>query len=164
MTNGNPVQVQPILDQLDALKNSSLGVRPTIKGAINDLRGEIMDRAQGGTMAPDVLDGLRQNIGDYLRKNAPNGAVGTQEGVAFGPVKDQISQAIDQANPGYLNYLADYARLSQPITDARAASGILDRLGNGSLNSAQQVQLTPRGFNAAMKQATKGPYPLSPNA
>jgi len=91
LSNGNPVQVQPILDQLDALKNSSLGVRPTIKGAINDLRGEIMDRAQGGTMAPDVLDGLRQNIGDYLRKNAPNGAVGTQEGVAFGPVKDQIS-------------------------------------------------------------------------
>lgn len=115
-------------------------------------------------IAPDVLDAVRQNANDYLRHHAPNGVIGTQEGVALGPIKDQIVSSIDGANPGYSNYLANYAKLSQPVTDQRSATGILDRLNGVGLGADQRPVITLSRYNSALKAANKGPYPMSPQA
>lgn len=161
-TSGNPVQVQPVMDALESLSNSSLGQRPVIAKTISSLQSTIGQKAKDGNINPDILDGLRQNIGEIMRDNAPNGAVGSQVGKALDPIKDQIAQAIERSNPGYIDNVANYARLSQPITDTQPAARLLDVLDSRRLASSGQPQLNLSDINATLKSAAKADYQPSP--
>lgn len=169
LTNGAPVPAQPILDQLDALAKSPLGLRPTIGAAAREMAGQITsnaatDAAGNVTIGPAHLDSIRQNVKDYLAKHAPNGAVSSQQEAAFEPVRAAIVGAIDGANPGYRDYLAKYAQLSAPINTMEAAQSIVDNLGNRGANSAGAAQLSLTGINGQLAKTQNARYGLQPEA
>jgi hypothetical protein len=169
LTKGNPVVADPVLDQLDQLMASPLGQRPTIGAAAKDIYGKMMELAtpdaNGNFIIPAAhLDAFRQNVKDYLAKYAPNGAVGSQEQAAFEPVRSAIMDSIELSNPGYRNYLAKYAQLSQPINTMEAGQSIVDNLGNRALNAGGSPQLTLGAINTQLKQIGNTPYGISPDA
>jgi hypothetical protein len=131
LTNGMPVSANPILAAIDRTSASGLGTDPAIRSALADLRAQITARApgKGAWIAPDVLDGLRQNANKFIAQHAPNGAVSSRQTVAMSPIKDAITDAIEGANPGYKAYLADYAKNSMPINTMQAGRDIADALG-----------------------------------
>jgi len=167
---GAPVDAGPIIKQLTALKASPLGVRPTIGGAADDMIATIKSRAQidpntgAMTVSPGILDAVRQNVKDYLAKHAPNGVVGTQQGAAFEPVRNSIVDAVEGANPGYRDYLANYAKNSAPINTMEGVRSILDNVGNRGANASGAPQLSLNGFNAQLKKTLDRQYGVSPNA
>jgi hypothetical protein len=181
----NPVDPQPVLDQLAQLKMSSLGADPQVAGAIGDLeksidlgRGYTQTRygtgvtvpgmtastASDGYVAPDLMDAYRQNVRAFLARHETNGIVGSQQQAAFGPVKDAITASIEGANPGYRDYLAQYAKLSQPINSMEAANSVRDYFANRPLDVGRNPFLTLSGFNTALDRAQNLDYGLSPEA
>lgn len=169
LDNGKPVPVAPVLDQLESLAKSPLGQRPAIGSAAQDIASQIRNfattDAQGNvTIPPAHLDVIRQNVKDFLAKYAPNGAVGSQQQAAFEPVRTSIVDAIEGANPGYRDYLAKYAQLSQPINTMEAGQSIVDNLGNRAPNAAGAPQLTLTGLSGQVKRALDTPYGIAPEA
>jgi hypothetical protein len=167
---GNPAPVDGVMSQLKALAGSALGQRPSIGGAANDILTKIqnlatVDASTGSATIPSAhLDAFRQNVKDYLAKYSPNGAVGTQEQAAFAPVRSAIVDSIDGANPGYRNYLADFAKNSVPINTIEAGQSIVDNLGNRAANAGGTPQLTLAGLSGQLKKATSTQYGISPEA
>lgn len=172
LANGAPVDATPVLQALDALKQSPLGIRPTIGGAANDIASTIRasattDPTTGQTMiAPGHMDAVRQNVREFLARHAPNGAVGSQQEAAFEPIRNAITDQIEGANPGYRAYLADYAKNSRPINTMEAAGGILDNVGGAGrgANTSGVPQVTLARYSSALKQAQKTPFGLDPEA
>lgn len=169
LNNGAPVPVASIIDQLDTLANSPLGMRPAIAGAANDIKAQIgqfatKDANGNLTIGPAHLDAIRQNVKDFLAKYAPNGAVGSQQQAAFEPVRGAIVDAIEGANPGYRNYLAQYAQLSQPINTMEAGQSIVDNLGHRAANASGDSALSLGGINAQIKKALDSQYGIAPSA
>lgn len=170
LKNGTAVDAGPVLAQLQSLSQSALGVRPAIGGAANDIAAQIQksattDPATGKlTISPDHLDVIRQNVKDYLAKHTPNGAVGSQEQAAFEPVRGAIVDAIEGANPGYRDYLAQYAKLSEPINTMEAGQSILGNLGDRDPNASGAPQVNLTAFNGQLKKALGGKYGIAPDA
>ena len=170
----NPVDPAPVLAQLTALRQSSFGTNPQVAGAISDLDASIKQGiahtqarfpgAPPGTVAPDLLDGYRQNLRAFLSKNASDGVVASRETAAMMPVKQGLENAIEAANPGYKDYLKTYAQMSQPINSAEAANGIRDYFINRPFNANQQPKMTLTGMNAALRAASNEEYGLTPQA
>lgn len=169
LDNGKAVDAAPILNQLETLRKSPLGIRPTIGAAANDLTAAIKERATQGAngelmVSPGDLDSFRQNVKDYLAKHSTNGVVGSQQEVAFEPIRNAIVDAVEGANPGYRAYLADYAKGSRPINTMEAAGRVLDDVsGSGrSANAAGDAQVTLGRYSQALARALKkAPYGIS---
>jgi hypothetical protein len=169
LTNGNAVPVGGILDQLDALAKSPLGMRPAIGGAAQDVAAQIRRVAStspdgSDTISPAHLDAIRQNVKDFLAKYAPNGAVSSQQQAAFEPVRTAIVDAIEGANPGYRDYLAKYAQLSRPVNTMEAGQSIVDALASRAAGSSGTPNLSLTGFNSQLRKALGRPYGIAPVA
>lgn len=190
LNNGNRVPVQPIIDALDKLKSSSLDIRPTIGKAANDVLGAIKEKSTGAkekainsvildesgtplqknvpgkeyTMRPGDLDALRQNMKDYLANHSPHGSVSSQQEAAFVPIKNKIVDAIEGANPGYRDYVANYAKNSVPINTMESAQTILGNVSDRALNAGGSPQLNLAKYNTELGKALNGKYPVSPAA
>lgn len=117
-----------------------------------------------GTVPADVLDGIRQESGDYLARNATNSVVGSKENAIYGPVSTQIAKVLDANAPGYSDYLAAYAKHSEPINTMEQAQKLLDPNAPGGPNSAGTRQLTLAKLQALLRQDDKARYPISPAA
>jgi hypothetical protein len=163
---GQRVPVVSVMDALDRLKNSALGVRSTVAGARNDLESAIKAHtAPDGTIDADILHGFHQNAGSYLAKHAsPHAPVGSQEEAAFVPIKDAIADALDRAVPGFRANNQAFATLSGPINDMEAARRILDEAGYNSFNPGGDPVATLGILKKALKGDDKARYGLSPQA
>jgi hypothetical protein len=157
--NRNMVDPSGVLQTLKTLRYGPLGVNPQRANTLDSLISSVQGSQNiNGLVGTDLLDAVRQETGKLARQASG------QNGMAYGSANDSLVQAIDRVAPGYANYLGAYARASQPITDQRAASGILDRLGSVGLGADQRPVLTLSRYNSALNQANKGPFPLSPQA
>jgi len=154
---GKSVDPTQVLQALDALHNSGMGVRPNIRNAVAGLRGEITSRAaQDGTIVADILSGLHENAGSHLGPMAS-----AQEKKALGPIKDSIANALDAAIPGYRANLAAYGAASQPINDMRAARSILDPSVSGGWNAGGDPSLRVSRINQALRADDRANFPMS---
>jgi hypothetical protein len=157
--NRNMVDPSGVLQTLKTLRYGPLGVNPQRANTLDSLISSVQGSQNiNGLVGTDLLDAVRQETGKLARQASG------QNGMAYGSANDSLVQAIDRVAPGYADYLGTYARASQPITDQRAASGILDRLGSVGLGADQRPVLTLSRYNSALNQANKGPFPLSPQA
>lgn len=170
LENGKPVPADGIIAKVKELANSPLGTRPAIGSAAKDMlatlqENVILDPVTGkATIPPAHLDAIRQNVKDYLAKHTPDGKVGSQQQAAFEPVRGAIVDAIEGANPGYRDYLAQYARHSVPINTMEAGQSIVDNLGMRAAGAGGAAQITLPGISGALKKATSGPYGIAPDA
>ena len=157
--NNNMADPSGVVRTLATIRNGPLGVDPQRAAGLDSLMQSVNGAKNiNGLVGLDMLDQVRQQASKMLGSSTP------QSALAYGPAKDSIVQAINRVAPGYSDYLGQYAQHSQPITDQRGASGILDHFNNRALNSAQQPALTLGGFNSQLNKAASGPYPMSPQA
>lgn len=157
---GVMVDPAPILNSLDALAASSLGVRPNIKAAANSLRAEIQSRlGQDGKIDAGVLSGLRENAASFLGPMAS-----AQEKRALGPVADSIADTLDRAVPGYRANLAAYASASQPITDMQAFRALADAIDSGGRDAAGNQAVALSYLKSLLAKDAKAKFKMSPQA
>lgn len=175
-TTSQPVRAQTILSKLDELDNSSFSTDPVIRKTIAALRQQVSYAAgktnvDDYTFTPsqlaklkdepyiraDLLDGIRQNLRNTIRDNSSNGVVSSKQEAGLEPLADHIASALDAVNPGYRDYLAAYAKASEPINGMEAAGSVLDDVGGAArgANSAGDPQITLTGFSSALKRANK---------
>lgn len=184
LKTSQPIRAGAITAKIDALANTSFGTDPVISKSLGAIRQQVMDAADKTDVnaytytpsqlqalknepyvRPDLLDGIRQNLRNTISDNASNGAVSSKQEAGLQPLADHITSAIDGANPGYRNYLATFAKASQPINSMEAAGGILaDVAGAGrGANSAGDAQVTLPAVRSALARALKNsPYELDP--
>lgn len=157
---GQKVDPAPVLQALDALHNSSLGVRPNIKSAAASLKAEITSRAGPDGMIPaDILSGIHENAGSHLGPMAS-----AQEKKALGPIKSSIVDALDAAVPGYRANLAAYASHSQPIGDMQAARALRDSIDRGGRDASGNPVASLSQLKAALGKNDRARFPMSPQA
>ena len=157
---GVGVDPEPVLAQLDALANSSLGVRPNIKQAVASLRAEIESRLDsGGKIDASILSGLHENVGSHLGPMAS-----AQEKRALGPVADTIADTLDGAVPGYRDNLAAYARTSSPIRDMEAGRALVAAIDRGGSDAAGGQAVTLNHLKSLLAKDDKARYRMSPQA
>lgn len=184
LSTSQPIRARSITDKIDALAATSFGTDPVVAKTLRAIRQQVGDAAANTDVSaytytptqlaslqdepyvrPDLLDGIRQNLRNTISDNASNGAVSSKQEAGLQPLADHITSAIERANPGYRDYLATYARNSQPINAMEAAGGILDDVagaGRGA-NSAGDAQVTlPRVATALGKALRGSPYALDP--
>lgn len=158
--NMHPVQL--ILDAIQKRINSGIGMNPTVGSALRDLHAQLANAADSrGMVSGDILDGARQNASRYLAKNAPNGYFSNQETAGIAPIKTAISDYLASRVPGYSDYLAAYAKGSQPITDMESVRGILGKVGLGGSNSAGNPAVSIEQIGALLRSNEKARYPMS---
>jgi hypothetical protein len=154
---GKGVDPAPVLQALDALHNSGLGVRPNIRQAVTGLRNEITSRlSPNGTIDADILSGLHQNAGSHLGPMASS-----QEKLALGPIKDSIADALDRAVPGYRANLAAYGAASQPISDMQAGRSLLDAIDSAGRDAGGNQNVSLSAARKALNADNRAQYPMS---
>jgi len=157
----NMIDPAPIVKQLALLRNTGQGVRATIRPALDAIANTLKESQNTrGKVPVDVLDSVRQNIKDYIVK--PNGALASgQEIAALDPVKAKLTALIDAHAPGYSDYLATYARNSEPVNTMESVRKLLDPNSPHSLNAAGDPQLTITRLRQVLRGDDKARYPMS---
>lgn len=160
--NNGMVNPNRLVKQLETLSKSGNSV---ISGAADDAMRTLQKNMDGeGFVHARALDDIRQNIGSMLAKNAPNGAVGSQEAAAYGPLKAKIANQIDRAVPGYRNSLASYARLSHPINDMEAGRALLNAIDSGGRDAGGNQAVSLNAIKQMLARDNKARYPMSQEA
>lgn len=162
--NQNMIDPTQVLRAAALTRNTGLGARPAVRNALDQITATInQSKNTQGFVPADVLDSIRQNINDFLV--SPSGKRATpQEALGVAPIRDQLVQTIGQHAPGYSDYLAAYAKHSEPINTMQAAQSILDRVNNRSLNSVGASPLSLTDINQGLATIDKGRYGVSPQA
>jgi hypothetical protein len=157
---GKSADPASVMQALDALHNSSLGVRPNIRNAAATLKAEITSRTGPDGMIPaDILSGLHENAGSHLGPMAS-----AQEKKALGPIKSSIVDALDAAVPGYRANLAAYASHSQPIGDMQAARALRDSIDRGGRDASGNQVVNLSQIKSALGKNDRARFPMSQNA
>lgn len=164
-----PIDASPIVQHLDSIASSGLGTDPVIRSAVGDARRVITDQSSPGQngglfVNPDILDGIRQNMGGYLRKYASNGAVSSRQEAALDPLKNTITDTIDGGVPGYRDYLAAYRSDSVPVNTMEQIQGIRSNVDTGAFNANGSPTFSLNNARQAVKGIDRAQYPIAPDA
>ena len=160
--SGSPmVDSQPLFATLERL---SLSANPTIRGAAREHLSLLKRQAVDGKVPAYALDDIRQNAGAMIAKHTPIGGGGSAEAARYAPVTNQIADTLDRAVPGYRNYLASYARDSQPINDMQAGRALLSAIDSGGLDASGNQAVSLNAVKAMLAKDNRANFPMSPQA
>lgn len=138
---------------------------PTVSATAKEIAGKLRDLADAqGYVHASVMDDAIQQIQRTLQKHAPNGAVGTEEGAIYGPLKAKIINQINRAVPGYRANRAAYASASEPINDMEAFRALRDAIDSGGRDAGGNQAVTINHLKALLSKDNKAQYPMSPQA
>lgn len=160
------VDPKAILDQIALARNTGLGQNSTVKGAMAEI-AQAIQKAQDtrGLVPADMLDGIRQNMRKILANNHNSqSAVGTQEEAGVAPLKDAITQTLNDRIPGYSDYLAAYRQQSVPINTMERVGLLLDANRAGGPNASGDQALTGPALKTFLRQNANSEYGISPEA
>lgn len=162
--NKGMIDPGPTLSMIAKFRNTGLGARPSIRTALDSITRALQESQNTRGLVPmDVMDTIRQNAGDYIVK--PNGARATaQEMAALVPVKHQIQKAIGQLAPGYSDYLATYAKSSEPINTMEAVRSFLDRNNRSGVDTSGSPQRTIDALRSFLRRDDRARYGMSDDA
>lgn len=157
--NKNMVDPSGVMNTLATLRNGPMGVDPERGAALDAIMGSV-SRAKNinGLVGTDMLDQVRQQAAKYL------GNASDQSKLAYGPATRQIVDAIEQVAPGYRDYLAAYAKHSEPVNTMESVQKLVDPNAPGSLNAAGDPQLTATRVKQLLRGDDKARYPMSDDA
>lgn len=160
----NMIDPSQVLRAAALTRNTGLGARPAVRTALDNIMATInQSKNTRGLVPADVLDSIRQNINDFLVSPAGKRAT-PQEALGVAPIRNQLVKTIGQHAPGYSDYLAAYAKHSEPVNTMQAAQSILDRVNNRALNSAGAAPLSLSDINVGLSKIDRGRYGVSPKA
>jgi hypothetical protein len=164
--DNNMVDPSGVLKTIAAIRNGPLGVKKRIAEGLDHIAGQIQaSQNTRGLVGTDILDGVRQETARILgNAKSPVPGVGTQQGVALGPVKNQIVDAIENVAPGYRDYLSQYATDSAPINTMASVRKLIDPTAPGSLNTAGDPQLAISRLRQVLRGDDNAKFPMSDDA
>lgn len=140
--NTGQTNAQPVVDTIDNILQGPSGKRPAVQQAMADVRNMLIDKDGKSVSDPQTLyDSVRKGIGDLLDKKDLSKSYGKQAASQLLQVQDALDDTIEQAAPGFKNYLADYAKASQPINSMEYLQGLnlTDQNGNITLSKVQNA-------------------------
>lgn len=145
---------RPVINAIDQVLQSPSGQRDVVSSALDNIRSKLATTGPGGQVQlqtdPEQLYGIRQAIGDMLNPLS----AGTQSDKRLASselmgVKQSLDDAIEQAAPGYKDYLQQYSQLSRPVDEAQYLQSL--KIDDGNLNG----QITLGKVNSAITQIEK---------
>lgn len=162
--NQNMVNPQSLLDQIATMRNTGPGARVGVRSALDQIAKTITESRNTLGMVPmDVLDSVRQNLSDFLV--SPSGQRATaQETALLDPVRDSIVRTLQRRAPGYSDYLAKYAQLSQPINTMERTAVLVGPNAAAGHDSAGGQVLTPAALSRFLRQDDAARYKIAPAA
>jgi len=160
--NAKPANAQPVVDSIDSILNGPSGQRPAVSNTLNQVRNMLVDPQTGAAIPnadPNMLyNSVRKGIGDMIdTKMATSNPAGIQASRELLQVRDALDGQIEQAAPGFQNYLDSYSSASTPIDAMQYLQGLnlTDAQGNMTLSKVQNAltnlgkQANKPGVNAA---------------
>jgi hypothetical protein len=137
---------QPVVDKINTLLSEGASKRSAVSGPLNDVLQNLYDSNGVLESDPRVLYAVRKDIGDKLSKQATAANPMNQHAAsALADVKDSLDQVIEDAAPGFQQYLQNYTTNSLPIDEQEVlqsynvpgGKGIFDVNGNMQLSRVQ---------------------------
>jgi hypothetical protein len=122
--NADRADPQPVIAEIDKILQSPSGQRDVVQSALGNIRDKLVSVGKDGKPTfqtdPEQLYGIRQAIGDKLNPLAQ----GTDSDKRLASaeliqVRDAIDKSIEDAAPGFKDYLSKYADLSKPVDEAQ---------------------------------------------
>ena len=114
--NKTDADPQPVLDLADQLKASPDGRRPLVRSVINSVTNELTDGDGNPVTDPEQLYGVRKHIDDLMSKEASAGDPMNVRAMAqLQQMKASLDGVIEQAAPGFGQYLQNFSDASKPI-------------------------------------------------
>jgi hypothetical protein len=142
---GQQANPLPVIQKIDDILSGPGGKRDAVRSVLQNVRSKLATRdAQGNvTVETDpatLYQSVRKQIGDLLDKRSPDPA-GRQAMRELGEVKDELDGAIEQAVPGFGQYLQDYTTASKPIEAMRYLQdlNLTDARGNLTLSRVKNA-------------------------
>ena len=152
--NASPADPRPVVGAIDDVLKSPSGQRDVVASALGNIRDKLVTTGPDGQTQlqtdPEQLYGVRQAIGDMLNPLS----AGTQSDKRLASselmgVKQSLDDAIEQAAPGYKDYLQQYSQLSRPVDEAQYLQGL--KLDDGNMRG----QITLGDVNSAITKIEK---------
>lgn len=142
--NKAPADAQPVIDAADAIKASPDGRRPVVRSAIDAVTNELFDKDGKLLTDPEQLYGVRKHIDDLLSKEA--GATDPKSiraAANLQQLKTTLDGVIEDAAPGFKQYLKNFSEASRPIDEMRVLQGheskLYDTQGRMQLSRVQTM-------------------------
>lgn len=147
LANARPANANPVLDTIDSILKTGEGQRPAVASALNQVRNKIdLGDGQGAQTSVEQLYGIRKAINDQLENVAGRDNSSAQQASRqLIQVRDSLDNSIQQAAPGFKEFLSTYADLSKPINAQSYLQGL-------NLTDAASNRITlPSVKNALLK-------------
>lgn len=139
-TDANP---QPVMETMGQIVASPDGRRPLVRSALKSVADEL---APDGKMLtdPEQLYGVRKHIDDLLSKEAARDTpLSVRAQASLLQVKSVLDNVIEQAAPGFRQYLDNFSSASRPIDTMEVLQkhkpGLVDAQNNMQLSRVQKM-------------------------
>jgi hypothetical protein len=136
--NKTAADAQPVLDEVERIKQTEDWQRKGVRTAVNDAVEALHD-ADGNLLTdPQRLYGARKHIDDLLADPANARVASTLKSI-----KASLDNVIEQAAPGFKNYLKNWAENSKRIDEMTVLQnhekGLYDSQGRMTYNGVQRM-------------------------
>lgn len=158
LEGADKANVNPVVDTIRRILGSEAGQRDSVVNALKSVQSKlsntgsitksVMTPSARGDQLADVnqLYGIRKSINDQLENvSGRDNTAAQQASRELIQVRDAIDKSIEQAAPGFKNYLQTYSEMSKPISAQNYLQGL-----NLTDASSQRITL-PAMKNAMLK-------------
>lgn len=141
--NAQAANPSPAVQVIDDILAGPSGKRDAVKNSLSTIRSKIVDSKGSLETNPETLyNSVRKQIDDLLdARMASSNPGGLQASRELLKVKDALDDVIQQAAPGFREYLSAYSSASKPIDAMRHLQGLnlTDAQGNITLAKVQSA-------------------------
>jgi hypothetical protein len=126
LAGARPANANPVMDEITTILEGRAGQRDEVVKALGRVRDKL-DLGEGKGLQSDVeqLYGIRQSINDQLATVAGRDNSASQlASRELIQVRDKLDDQIQQAAPGFKEFLSTYASLSRPVDAQRYLQGL----------------------------------------
>ncbi|HXT81385.1 MAG TPA: transglycosylase SLT domain-containing protein [Acetobacteraceae bacterium] len=142
--NKQPADLTPVADMAANILNSPDGRRPLVRTAVDGVMRELTGPDGKPLTDPEMLYGVRKHIDDLIQ-GANDSAAGTRAVAQLQQLKDTLDGTIEQAAPGFRQYLSNFAAASKPIDEMSVLQAQIPKIVDS------QNRITYSGVQRMMK-------------
>jgi hypothetical protein len=125
LDGARPANANPVMDEIGTILESRAGQRDDVVKALNKVKDKLDLGKDGLQSNVDQLYGIRQSINDQLTTVAGRDNSAAQlASKELIQVREKLDDAIQDAAPGFKEFLKTYADLSKPVSAQEYLQGL----------------------------------------